>query len=463
MGKNIYTFVKAAFGDFVGSLSIITLLLVVSPILILGTDLFYNNFSSIDQSPPRKLGPGEMVEQTVAVGRGQTLVLEARSNASLILIIISGHSMKDYQKNPRPEFMLYFHEGSTFWFEKKFHNYTVVFLLWDNSQSNNTDMIGNVNFSIRGLDLDLMTSSSLFLIVGIFNEIFMRLTRIISKKKTNRFLKQHLNYISSLISMPSETQTGNKFPSYYRMAFIILRKEWSILSSDILLGVLFVSFLVVNPSAKLLLLEPSNKTLAIGLIEVLSEGIQFLWIIWAFFIALVGSGIWKTKQDTSELRNDLSLPLNKQLYAIVGSILLGLSCSFCLSVSYLAAILINYLRFIQVPNYSLLVILLLLIFTWQIVILLASSTICLQFPSWPLFRIVLLVFMIIFTVLAMTDMVVPNTLLLPLPNKLEDLVRLLLTNDLGFDNLFSLVGGSVVLVCSIFFLYIQTIERLQIE
>jgi len=455
--------VKTAIGDLADSFSIITLLLVLSSILIFGTDFIYNYFPSIDQSPPRILEPGVIVEQTVAVGRGQTLVLEARSNVSLILRIISGYSIKDYQKSPKPEFMLYFHKGTTFWFKNTFNNYSVVYIYWDNSQANNTNMISNGNLSVYGLDLDLMTVSALFLITAIVYEVFMRFTRIILKKKTNRFLKYHLNYISTFKSVPSEPKTRQQSPSHTWMAFILLRKEWSIFSSDILFGVLFVSFLVVNPSAKLLLLEPSKKTLAIGMIAVLSGGIQIFGVIWSFLIALVGSGVWKVKQDTYELRNDLSLPLNKRLYAIVGSILLGVSCSFCLSVPYLAAILINYLRFIQVPNSSLLALLLLLIFTWQLVLLLGSSIICLHFPHWPLFRIVLLFFMILLTVLAMNELVVPNALLLPLPNRLEVLVRLLLTNDLGFDNLFSLVGGSIVLVCGILFLFIKTIERLQIE
>ena len=232
MGKNLFDWVSTTIRDLFNSFSIITLLLIASSILILGTDFIYDNFPSTGRSPPRILEPGVIVEQTVAVGRGQTLVLEAQSNDSLMLRIISGHSIKGYQNNPRPEFMLYFREGSTFFFEEKFNNYTIIYIFWDNSPSINTILISNANLSVFGLDLDLITVSMFFLIIGIIYEVFINFIRIFLKKEPIRFPKQYL--ISSLSSI----QTGNKFPSHSRMAFILFRKECTIFPSNILFGLL---------------------------------------------------------------------------------------------------------------------------------------------------------------------------------------------------------------------------------
>ncbi|MFX0123750.1 MAG: hypothetical protein ACFFAE_08940 [Candidatus Hodarchaeota archaeon] len=428
-----------------------------------GTDLFYKDSQDINQSLPRILEPGEKAEQIFAIGRGQTLILEAQSNSSLILRVISGYSVKAYQKNPKPESSLYFHEGSIFFFKITFVNYSIVYIYWDNSQSINITMIETASLYITGLDLDLITTGSIFLIIGILYEVFARFTVNLLKKKSSRFLDSHQNNISLPGIITSKTKTEKTIPSKSRMVLLVLGKEWSIFSSGILFGVLLVSFLVVNPSEKLLLLEPSSRTLTISMIAVWFNIYQFFGVFWAIVIGLVGSGIWKAKQDTKELRNDLSLPLNKRVYAFAVSILLGLSCSFCTSIPFLAAILINYLRFIQVPKYSILVIPLSIILTWQIALILGSSTICLQFPRLSLFSIILLLLSVIFITIVVTDWIVPSTLLLPLPNKLEILLDLILTNGLEFKDLFSLIGGGIALVSGIFFLYITTIERVQIE
>ncbi len=453
---------KISLTKFFKSYSVISLLLLTASISLIGTDYLFNQFISSEYHPPREILAGEIIEHSFAVGRGQIFSLKIRTNASLNVFVLTNSSLESHLIEINPDAVIY-NQTSTLFKEKlSLSEYSVIKLLFDNSDSDFGVRILTSSFSVEGLDYDVLSVSSIILVLAFLSEIIIRF-RGRKTDRTDGYSKYQTQERDShlISSRDGEKETKTSYSSMQALQ-LLLTNERTMFPSSLLFGILISSFLMVNPSNKILSTNPTMESLTIYLSSWLGS-VPIFSLIWILIVILIGFSYCKSKYETHELRRIFTLSIDKRLYAVSIILILGGSSILLLLIPYLTAFLIAYLRFLTLPDIPFVIILIFWMISWEILILFSSCIIGLYLPRWPLISIVFGVYALIVIGLDISKMIFPEGWLLPFPNYFLDFISLFSSSNLSGEKILLLLGSCVILIFGILYIFTKTIEGIQIE
>jgi hypothetical protein len=455
---NIFRQIKQPFHK----ISSITILFLTCSGFLLVTEVIQGMSYESSVSFPEEINIGEVLLRTIAVGRGQKFTLRAQSRDLTRMTIVSGYSHSKWQENHTDQLTIYDQNGTRFHTSVTASNYTILFIYWNNSMNINATENNELIFKgeITGLDQDII-SVTLFLIgiatiCEILNQFQYRLRKIeeliVNDKQEN------------LLFLEETMVKGEKKPSSTRKDIIFLiRREKSTLPRSILFGIFFFAFWIINPANKMILAKPNAIMISLSLLTSWNTFYDNLWILWTGMLLLIGLFYWKSRLDTGELRDYLTLPFHRGYFAIVVLILIIISSLFGLSIPYFITILITYLRFGILPDIGVILTHVALILIWLIIILLFGSIGIPLFRRLPVYSIIALLMTLMLIFFSVARKLLPDLILL-LPNDQTSFILQYLENSNNVPMmLFSSSLIYTVLIIGLTLIFLIAIIRFQTE
>ena len=455
---NIFRRIKQPFHK----ISSITILFLACSGFLLVTEVIQGMSYESSVSFPEEINNGEVLVRTIAVGCGQKFTLRAQSRNLTQMTVVSGYSHSKWQENHTDQLTIYNQNGTRFHTSVTASNYTILFIYWNNSMNINATENNELIFNgaITGLDQDII-SVTLFLIgiaiiCEILNQFQYRLRKIDEPIVNNKQEK--------LLFLEETMVKGEKKPSSTRKdIFFLIRREKSTLPTSILFGIFFFAFWIINPANKMILVKPSAIMISLSLLTSWNAFYDNLWILWTGMLLLIGLFYWKSRLDTGELRDYLTLPFHRGYFAIVVLTLIIISSLFGLSIPYFITILITYLRFGILPDIGVILIHVVLILIWLIIILLFGSIGIPLFRRLPVYSIIAFLMAFMFIFFSVASLILPDLILL-LPNDQTSFILQYLENSNNVTmKLFSSSLIYAVLIIGLTLIFLIAIIRFQTE
>lgn len=423
---------------FIASASI----LLLSPVL--------SSASSTNSDPPFQLNLGEISKQTIHVGNGQEFRIIAQTSYTLRITIIQKNNYSEYLQNSSSEYTLFDQEVKRINFHVTFKKYSVLYIFWNNSVITEDSINSNYIISkqsITGLDFDTLLLSIILLFCGFFIEIVH-----LSMKK----LSQNVKFFQS------QNQKAPQMYSKFRNLFLLYNQE-SFKSSYIFsfIVIMLLWFLII-PSEQFLLTSPSKYDLAVRLIYLWKNNMDKIGFLWITIIGLIGFQLWKSKIETSELKNDFSLPIRRSYLAMIQLLNVLPSCCFALILPFLTSMALNKLRFGFFPDLSLVFFVLLWFIFYSIVLVLLGSIIGLLRPYSALYQGILVYFISIGILLLVNILFFPN-IITPLPNGLDTISSVFISQSLIQSRWIDLFITTIIMISGLLIVYIYAVESLEVN
>lgn len=413
---------------------------------------------------PHEIDPDDVIQRNMALGRGQTLHIRAQSEKITRMTIVSG-SMHDFWLNTSTvHFSLYNQIGTSFYTSITAPNYTILFIYWNNSLIQNMSEPNELIFDdyITGLDEDVFALIFFLLVIVLTIEVLHQCFRLFRQFRFEKHVPSSaIGLHSSKNLFPQEGKNRLRF--IFRLLWYLFRREYSTFPSSILYGVCLLGFWIINPIKKVILIQPTSSLLSLTLIASWNSIYSNLWPLWTGMFLLIGLFFWKSRLETSELRDYLSLPVQRTYFLLIALILLITGSFVGLLFLYFVIVPITYLRFGVLPNFELFFLHQFFIFFWVALLFLCGSIGIFLFRGFPLYSVIVFLSLFLFSLLYGLSIFFPD-LLLPFPANQTSFLDGYLTNPVGLINnvvfqffIYSVLLFSLFCLCSI------AINRLQIE
>lgn len=449
------------------SSSSVSVLCITISVVILGTDIFYQNIQPTTSLPPIKLRPGQVEQQMIALGSEQRMVLQIQSSYLLRITIVDSNSLEAYLKTPVAQLTLFDDSTTSFDIKLKTSNYAVICIFWNNSiiQEHEGNHIIEENhisarLSIIGIDFDILKLSIIFIVLGVLIELFNRFRISFGYNIMNK-LYSYYQSTNKLTYLGKRRQNSPTLIFRYPI-LAVFKKEQARSPRSLFIVLLVVTFFIVNPPKKLLLVNPSNSDLTFALIDIWYESFQELWIFWTIILALMGIMIWKLKIDSNELSYDFSLPINRSVYAFVLFILIIIDSIIVLIFPLFASVVIIYFRFNQIADLYVISAILLWFITYMIIILLISVTMGVLFPYSRLYNVIIYFLIFISSITIVNDLFFKD-IIFPLPSGLKWLVNHIKSASLTNYDILVFMFSTVLSFLGIFRIYLYSIQSIEIK
>ncbi len=451
------------FEQEIKKISTISLMLIVCATLIFGTNLFQEYLTSY--SSVKELNPGETVDQVIALGKGQTMKINIRSDYQFRLTLISSHSFNQWQKTHDTYLALYDLKTNHLSFRIFASNYTVFILFWNNTLDMNATEINliDTNISITGIDTDVFEICCLIFGSGLIAEILKRIRVVYSNSKQKKNMNKEIDLTLMKEPLNSKNTFYNQLISEFNNALTLAKREKEIFPLSIILSILLLSMLIVNPSRKIALINPTMKILSINLILEWNKMFQLFWIIWTGIFIMIGTVLWQSKYETYELRGFFSLPIRKDVYAIILILFLFTWFTIIFFLPFLLNVLFVFIRFRLIPEPYMIVLFISQIYCYTIIILLGSLTSSLILQKVSAYTNTAIFFSILIILITIIDLIAPN-LILPLPGRFGILITSLIdSSTISFNELLPSILFTVSILGGISPIYVIKMNRIKIE
>ena len=447
--------------------SSLSLLFILTAILIWGTATLYQNIHPTPSSPPSELRPGQVAQQLVALGRGQRMSLQVQSSYRLRITIVDGTSLEAYLKNPIPQLRLFDDATTRFDIQVSTSTYVVMCIFWNNSiiQEDKSNQLIEANHIIArlliiGADLDILILSTIFVVGGVLIELLHRFGKSHGYLLTNKL--QSCYQRKNQLPQFEKRRQKSSMRTFWQPLVAVCKKEQTRPPRNILFVLYVVTFFLVNPSKKLLVVTPSTSDLTLALVNVWYEAFQELWLFWAIILALMGIMIWKLRIDSRELSYDFSLPIKRSTYASVLFMLVVIDSTIVLLIPPCTAVILTYLRFERTVDPLILSVVLLWFIACMTLILLIGVTTGVLFPYTRLYNVTIYTLLFIGGITLINDHFLGD-IILPLPSGLEFLFNQLNTGSFTSYDILIVLVPTFLLFSGIFGFYLRAVQSLEVK
>ncbi len=441
--------------------SSVSVLFITISVIILGADVLYQNIQPTTSLPPTEIGPGQVEQQLVALGSQQKMVLQVQSSYLLRIALVDSNTLEAFLKAPDAQLTLFDDSATRFNIRFETSSYTVICIFWNNSiiqEDENNHIIARL--SIIGIDFDILIVSIIFVTVGVIVELFDRFRLSFGYNVVRKFYTDYQS-TNKFTSHGKERQNSPTLMFRFPM-LAVFKKEQTRSPRSLLFVLLVVTFFIVNPLKKLLLVTPSNIDLTFALIDIWYESFQELWGYWTIILALMGIMIWKLKIDSYELSYDFSLPINRSTYAFVLFLLTIIDCTIVLLIPFFTSLIILYFRFKQIADLYVIGVILLWFITYMIIILLISVTMGVLFPYSRLHNVIIYFIIFIGSITVVNDFFFKD-IISPFPSGLKWLLSNIKSASMTGHDILIFMFTTVLLFSGIFWLYLHSIRSIEVK
>jgi hypothetical protein len=399
-----------------------------------------------------------------------------RSSYPLKIIITRGRFWEEYSVNSNDSSILSDQILSRFNFEFQAKKYSILNIFWNNSILNPEDNENSIiednhiytRISIEGVDIDLLISSSIFILMGLILELIIRSLNYLPQIRLNKY-SFNIND-KSLISVldrnnkskiESQKQTRT-FPVSRNLLYLVIKKEWERAPKYIILMLFATTYIIINPTKRLFLVNPSIYELTLSLISTFYESFKLLWILWSAIIALSGVMIWKSKIEGKELQTDFSLPIPRHFFGIASFLLMISEYFLVLILPFSVSLIISNLRFGSLVDLSIITFTFLWIYACMITISLISTTISILFSHTPFHTVFVYIMMSFGLIFTLIDIFLGN-IILPLPTAMEIIYTTIIEASITLQDIFTFIGATLIVISVVFGFYIYAIRLIDLE
>lgn len=447
----------------------------------MGTSVLYPEFEGVNEFsngqspslPPSILNTDEIYQQIVTIGRGQKFRLNAQIAYPIRLTIIRFEFTTKFNHNYLNNVTIFNQEVERANFEFIFNNYTVLFIIWNNSRNNPISDDNHILFhqSITNLDLDLVDTSILFFITGIVIESIKVSVNISKRYHYQRFIKySHSNPIQGIYGLKSSRENAeahsnerkNEFLENIRIFLLVLKNEFRESVKYLPVIILLLSYIIFNPNEHILLLKSSRHDLTVSLLQIWTGYFELIQIFWIVIIGLIGIRIFRVKLETNELRADFSYPIKRKYFALISLMKSFFLTVLALLIPFSASIVLNYKRFKFFPYFEQSLLVLLWFCLLILTLLIIGAITGLLFPYKSVYYSIVIYVVSLFSLVGIASTLFSG-IILSLPDGLKKIYsRTAMENSLTPD-WYSLVVFSAILLAFLFFLYFFKIRTLEVE
>lgn len=299
------------------------ILLILSEVIVLSS-IWQKNYL------PSKINEDELISIECTVSKGQYVSIIIGTEYSLDITILVDNKQTKSNSNLLEK---HYH---TKYFNEIIHidTYSTILILLNNSYNDTTsemELFGEI--IINGFDLDVQ---SLIVLLGVLALLIIILDNIRNTRLV--FISNYLKFrFSNSFISNSFFKCYNKSISY----FLLLHYEIKRFPLIFIYGLNFLLFISFNPSIRYTIAHFSRyeitQILLLIWIQPFSNFINWIYLI--IFVFLGCFSIWRDKEDTKEIYNDLCYPFSRFLYIGINFIVFSL---YCLGIIALGSLGITY-------------------------------------------------------------------------------------------------------------------------